>query len=149
MTSFSFDVFNPCTNRAQKPFVSKEQRSLRSLTPKPYSIWKRRYRRCMPCQSTISTQFIITIILPLIKHPPKYIRSTLYFSACKYLHHCQIDNQCNISYFTHAICPILLEIAYNKLRLISSGEKFPFFPPFLNTFPTELAIVVDFNPSRL
>ena len=49
---------------------------------------------------------------------------------------------------THAICPILFETAYSRLLLMSSAENVPFRPPFFeNTFPNELAIMVDLRPN--
>lgn len=50
---------------------------------------------------------------------------------------------------TYAIWPMLFEIAYSKLLLMSSGEQGVFFPPFLKTLPNELAIIVDLSPNLL
>lgn len=49
----------------------------------------------------------------------------------------------------YAIWPMLFEMAYRRLLLMSSGENVRFLPPFLNTLPNELAIIVDFRPKRL
>ena len=49
---------------------------------------------------------------------------------------------------THAIWPMLFDTAYNRLLLMSSAENVPFLPLFFeNTFPKELAIIVDFSPN--
>lgn len=73
---------------SQKAFVSEEQRSLGSLTPEPDSI-----RQCSDGCSMpyyYNSQFPFSLlwrddVIPLIKQPPKYILSRLYFSAFIYL----------------------------------------------------------------
>ena len=50
---------------------------------------------------------------------------------------------------THAICPMLFEIAYSRLLLMSSALNSRLPRPLWNTFPNELAIIVDLSPSLL
>ena len=145
----------PLLMYSQEPFVSEETGSHGAFTPKSNSIRKGSYGRSMTycgCQREMVNSSRKTECLTSDKAPSEeYLVQSIFGRV-----HIPIPmstsltqtNQTSCS--THATCPMLLLIAYNKLLAISSCLNIFFLSldatPFRNTFPKLDAMVDDLRP---